>query len=116
MAMLQFFERSSGGAVPIANYQADEVIKIMPANVGEVIGYGFARTTLVFDGSGTAAKFQVGDDGDPNRFFEDGDIDEETVGTYFGKGVGLDNAFLYTTANPLDVTSTKDTGNDGTEG
>ena len=116
MAMLQFFERSSGGSVPIASYTATETIKIMPANVGELIGYGFARTTLVFDGSGTAAKFIVGDDGDTNRFFEDGDIDEETVGTYFGKGAGLDNSFLYTTANTIDVVFTKDTGNDGTEG
>lgn len=116
MARLQFFERSSGGAVPIASYTATETIQIMPANVGELIGYGFARVTTVFDGSGTAAVLIIGDDGDTNRFFEDGDIDETTVGNYFGKGAGLDNAYLYTTANTIDVVFTKDTGNDGTTG
>ncbi len=116
MAMLQFFERSSGGAVPIANLQADETIQIMPANVGELIGYGFARVTEVFNGTGTAAKIIVGDDGVGDRFFVDGDVDEVTVGTYAGKGAGLDNAYLYTTANTIDVGFTKDTNNDGTTG
>ena len=116
MAMLQFFERSSGGAVPIASYTATETIPIMPANVGELIGYGFARVTAVFDGTGTPAKLTIGDDGGVTRFFEDGDIDEETVGTYAGKGAGLDNGYLYTTANTIDVVFTKDTNNDGTTG
>lgn len=116
MALLQFFERSSGGAVPIANLQADETIQVMPANVGEIVGYGFARVTTVFNGSGTAAKLIIGDDGVTNRFFEDGDINEEAVGTYAGKGAGLDNTFIYTTANTIDVVFTKDSGNDGTTG
>ncbi len=116
MSMLQFFERSSGGAIPIASLQATETIKIMPANVGELIGYGFVRVTVVFNGSGTAAKLTVGDDGSPSRFFADGDADEETVGVYAGKGPGLDNGYLYTTANTIDVVFTKDAGNDGTTG
>ena len=116
MALLQFFERTSGGAVPIASYTATETIQIMPANVGEVIGYGFARVTTVFDGTGTAAVLIIGDDGSTNRFFVAGDINEEVVGNYAGKGSGLDNAFLYTTANTIDVVFTKDTGNDGTTG
>ncbi len=116
MALLQFFERSSGGVVPIANLQADETIQVMPANVGEIVGYGFARVTVVFNGSGTAAKLIIGDGGSTNRFFEDGDIDETTVGTYEGNGAGLDNTFLYTTADTIDVGFTKDAGNDGTTG
>lgn len=116
MALLQFFERSSGGAVPVANYQANETIQIMPANVGELVGYGFTRVTTVFDGTGTVAKLEIGDDGDPNRYFEDGDINEEAKGTYIGKGAGLDNAYLYTTVNTIDVEFTKDTNNDGTTG
>jgi hypothetical protein len=116
MAMLQFFERSSGGAVPVADVQVDETIQIMPANVGELIGYGLARVTEVFNGTGTATVIIVGDDGDPNRYFEDGDMDETTVGTYRGRGAGLDNAYLYTTANTIDVGFTAYTNNDGTTG
>lgn len=116
MARLQFFERSSGGAVPIADYTAIETIQIIPANVGELIGYGFARVTTVFDGTNTDAVLIIGDDGDTNRFFEAGDIDEHTVNSYAGKGAGLDNAYLYTTANTIDVVFTDDTGNDGTAG
>ncbi len=116
MAMLQFFERSSGGAVPVADIQVDETVKIMPANVGELIGYGFVRVTEVFDGTGTATIIIVGDDGVGDRFFANGDADEETVGTYAGKGAGLDNAYLYTTANTIDVGFTAYSNNNGTTG
>ncbi len=116
MAMLQFYERSSGGAVSVANIQSNETIKIMPAEVGELIGYGFARVTEVFDGTGTPTVIIIGDDGSGNRFFEDGNIDEETVGSYAGKGAGLDNAYLYTTANTIDVGFTAYTNLDGTTG
>lgn len=116
MAMLQFFERSSNGPVSIASYTATETIKIMPANVGELIGYGCARTTLVFDGTNSDSTFIVGDDNITNRFFEDGDIDEHTVGFYAGTGVGMDNSYLYTTANTIDVVYTTDTASDETEG
>ena len=128
MAMLQFFKRSIGvGKLvgesyplpqtrPIASYTTIETVTLFPVEVGELIGYGFARVTTIFNGSGTTAVLIIGDDGDTNRFFEDGDIDEATVGNYRGLGVGLDNAHLYTTANTIDVLFTDDTGNDGTEG
>lgn len=116
MARLNWFERTSGGTVTIADYTATETIVVMPVGVGELIGYGLARVTTVFDGSGTAAVLIIGDDGDTNRFFEDGDINEEATGLYRGLGVGMDNAHLYTAANTIDVVFTRDTGADGTTG
>ncbi len=116
MAKLQFYERSSQGDVPIADYTAAETIPIMRVEPGEVMGYGFAHVSVVFDGSGTVAVLIVGDEADPNRFFEDGNIDEETTGIYTGKGAGLDNNYLYTTGNTIDVGFTADTNSDGTTG
>lgn len=116
MAQLNFFERTSGGTVSIADYTATETIQVMSVHAGELIGYGFARTTVVFNGTGTAAKLEIGDDGDPNRFFEDGDINEEATGLYRGLGVGLDNAHLYTADNTIDVVFTRATGVDGSAG
>lgn len=116
MAQLNFFERTSGGTVSIADYTEIETIEVMPVHTGELIGYGLARVTTVFDGGGSDAILIIGDDGDTNRFFEAGDIDEHTTGLYRGLGIGMDNAHLYTADNTIDVVFTDDTSDDGTTG
>ncbi len=116
MARLNWFERTSGGTVAIADYGEIETIQVMPVHTGELIGYGFARVTTVFNGTGTAAVLIIGDDGDTNRFFEAGNIDEVTTGLYRGLGVGLTNAHLYTADNTIDVLFTDATNDDGTAG
>jgi hypothetical protein len=70
----------------------------------------------VFDGGSADAIVIVGDGGDPNRFVEDGNVNEQALGVYIGTGVGIDNAHLFTAADTIDVGFTADTNADGSTG
>ena len=101
---------------------ANVVDPIMNVSAGDLIGPIFARTIVAFDGSGTAAIIELGDDGDADRFLDGGEVDEETAGSFVraigasGGGYVLYRNHLYTAANTIDVNFTADTNADSTVG
>ena len=101
-----------------ANHQTTATTALFNMAAGELVVAAFVRITTAFDGSGTNAALDLGDDGDINRFIENVDITETTAGIYQGSGAGLadDFGFLYTANNTIDVVFTRDTGVNGTVG
>lgn len=97
------------------SYTANSVDPIMNVEAGDLVGLIIARTTVAFNGSGTDAIFELGDDGDPDRFLDGGEIDETTAGSMAraigasGGGYILYRNHLYTTANTIDVNFTANT-------
>ena len=104
------------------SYASNSVDEIVSVSVGDVVGLITARTIAAFNGTGTAAIIELGDDGDADRYIDGGELDEETAGN-FGRAIGasgggyvLYRTHLYTTANTIDVNFTADTNGDDTAG
>ena len=121
MAQLQWRIRTRNGWTP-DSYTADQAADgIIAVAAGDVVRSVFARTRVVFNGSGTAAIIIVGDDGDTDRFLADGNMDETTTGLYMGLGGSASNYLalgkhLYTAANNIDVGFTANTAGTRTTG
>jgi len=120
MSLLNFYRKSRFNWVP-ASYTANEVSAIGPVSAGELVGAFFARTRIVFNGSGTAAIVQVGDGGDADRIVADGNVDETTTGIYMGLGGSGSNYLaigrhLYAVDDTIDVTFTANTAGTRTTG
>ena len=107
------------------SYTANSVEEVLNVAVGDLVGLIICRTTTAFDGTGTAAKFELGDDGDADRYVDDGELEETSVSAATsiiraagasGGGYVLYRSHLYTTANTIDVNFTAATGADGTTG
>ena len=115
MAQLTFRMRSHSSWVPdsYTGISTEPLVQVHPL---DLVSVAAARVTTVFDGSNADAIVIVGDDGNTSRFIAAGEVDEHTAGVYIGAGPGIDNAFLYTVANTIDVVFTDDTGNDGSAG
>ena len=98
---------------------------IMNVSAGTVIGPIFARTTVAFDGTGTAAVVELGYGSNVDEFLDAGELEEESIsaatsfiraagaadGTYDTKGT-----FLFTADDTIDVNFTADTNGDSTVG
>ena len=104
---------------------ASVVDPIFRAEAGMVIGPIFARTTVAFDGTGTAATVALGDGDDVDRYLDEGELDEESISsaTAFVRAIGatgggyiLYRTHLYTAADTIDVNFTADTNADSTVG
>lgn len=127
MSELKFYKHTinykpvnnSTGAV---DYASNVVNPIFNVSAGDLVGLITARTVAAFNGTGTAAIFELGDDGDPDRFLDGGELDEETAGNFVraagasGGGYVLYRTHLYTAANTIDVNYTADTNGDDTTG
>lgn len=104
------------------SYTANSVEAVMNVHAGMLIGPIICRTQVAFDGSGTAAIFELGDGGDVDRFLDAGELDEETAGNMVraqgasGGGYVLYRSYLYTADDTIDVNFTAATGADGTVG
>ncbi len=104
-----------------ADYTSDETTAILNVAAGDLITHVFAETATVFNGSGTAAKLELGDGSDPDRYILDGDVDETTVGFYAGTGGSgsdylLIGEHVYTSADTIDVKFTANTSGGRTTG
>lgn len=101
-----------------ADYTAGEVRTVIGVEIGEMLlGLCLVRITEVFNGSGTAAKIEVGDADDDNGLLEDGQCDEETAGLYRGGGAYYaTRPKLYTSADTIDITFTANTSGSRTTG
>ncbi len=115
MAFLHWRQKRKTNYSP-ASYTAGETTALFAVDVGDLIYDCLTRTRAIFNGSGTDAKIIIGDDGVTNRFMEDGDMDETTLGIYQGKGAGVDNSHLYSAANTIDVVFTANTSGTRTTG
>ena len=119
MAFVEWRWRTKSSWTP-ASYTANEVSAFANVAAGDINpGVCITRTNVVFNGSGTAAIIEIGDDGDANGDLVDGDMDETTTGLYRGAGAywnGATGPCLYTTSNTLDVTFTANTAGTRTTG
>ncbi len=115
MAQLTFRMRTSPDWTP-NSYTAGSTEAIMQVHPLDLVSVCAARVNTVFNGGNADAAVIVGDDGSTNRFVEDGNVNEQTLGVYIGAGVGIDNAHLYTVANTIDVVFTSDTAANGSTG
>ena len=121
MAYVNWDRRVRNGWTPddyTADQSADPIFAVV---AGNLVGPFFARTRVVFNGSGTAAIIIVGDDGDTDRFCADGNMDEATTGVYMFLGGSGSNytalgRHLYTAANNIDVGFTANTAGTRTTG
>lgn len=107
------------------SYTANVTNPVFNVNAGEVVGLVVCRTVEAFDGTGTAAKFILGDGNDTDRFVADGDLEETSTSaaTSIIQAVGGSGStfaaigrHLYTSADTIDVGFTAATGGDGTTG
>lgn len=107
------------------SYTANSVEEVFNAYAGCLIGLIVCRTTVAFNGTGTAAKFELGDGVDPDRYVDDGELEEESVSAATsqiraigatGGGYVLYRNHLYNSADTVDVNFTAATGGDGTTG
>lgn len=108
-----------------ASYVANSVEAVFAVNPGDLVGLITCRTVQAFDGTGTAAKFELGDGDDNDRFVDDGELEETSISAATswvraigatGGGYVLYRNHLYTAADTIDVNFTCATGNDGTTG
>ena len=120
MTQLNWRRRSVSNWQP-ASYTANETAAIMAVEPGDLIGPVIVRTRTVFNGSGTDAILEIGDDGDIDRLCANGDVDEITAGLYLALG-GSGSTYLtigkhlYTVANTIDITFTANTAGTRTTG
>ena len=104
------------------SYIANSVDAVFNVHAGDVVGLITCRTIAAFNGTGTAAIFELGDSGDVDRFLDGGELDEETAGNFVraigatGGGYILYRTHLYTDDDTIDVNFTAATGADGTTG
>lgn len=108
-----------------SSYTANVVDPVFTVKAGDMVGTIICRTMVAFDGTGTAAKFELGDGNDPDRYLDDGELEETSVSaaTSVVRAIGatggtyvLYRNFLYTSDDTIDVNFTAATGGDGTVG
>ena len=127
MSELKFYKRTIfykpvNNSTGVVSYASNVVNPITSVQPGDLVGLITVRTVAAFNGSGTAAIFELGDGNDPDRFMDGGEVDEETAGS-FVRAIGASGGtyilyrnFLYTTADTIDVNFTADTNGDDTTG
>jgi len=118
MAELRFFARTKTNWTP-ASYTANATVSIFNVAAGDMIGPGFARVRVVFNGGGTDAIITIGITGTTNLFCADGNIDETATGLYHLLGGGnyvARGEYLFTSADTIDVTFTANTSGTRTTG
>lgn len=108
-----------------SNYVANVVDPVFNVTAGDLVGEIICRTVTAFDGSGTAAIFELGDGNDADRYLDGGELEETstTAATSWVRAIGatggtyiLYRNFLYTTDDTIDVNFTAATGADGAAG
>ena len=108
-----------------STYTANAVDPVYSVKAGDLVGVILCRTVEVFDGSGTAAKFELGDGNDADRYLDDGELEETSISaaTSFVRAAGASGGsyvlyrnFLYPSDDTIDVNFTAATGADGTTG
>ena len=120
MAYLRYSKRSRSNWVA-ANYLADETSTVLNVAIGDVVGPSFGRVRVAFDGTNSDATLALGDAVDPDRFITTTNSDASNTSLFMGTG-GSGSTYLaigqhlYTTADTIDVTFTKDDGDDGAVG
>lgn len=119
--MAELIFRKHERAFTPASYTANETTGLFNVAAGDLIGPVWARTEVVFNGSGTDAIVTLGDGGDVDRFIADGNVDETTTGLYLGLGGSGSNYLalghhLYTAADTIDVVFTANTAGTRTTG
>jgi|SRR3990167_434489 len=104
------------------SYVANSVEAVMNVQAGHLIGPIICRTEAAFDGTGTAAIFELGYGSNVDEFLDAGELDEETAGNMV-RAIGAadgsydtNKTFLFTAADTIDVNFTAATGADGTVG
>lgn len=113
MTQLNYRRRSLSNWQPVS-YTANETRAAFDVEAGDLVGPVIVRTRTAFNGTGTAAILEIGDDGDVDRFCANGDVDETTAGLYLALG-GAASTYLtigkhlYTAANTIDVKFTANT-------
>lgn len=107
------------------SYTANSVEPVLSCAANDLVGLIICRTLTAFNGGGTAAKFELGDGDDPDRYVDDGELEETSISAATsiiraigasGGGYVLYRSHLYTTADTIDVNFTAATGGDGTTG
>lgn len=104
------------------DYTANSVEAVFNVDPGDIVGLVLCRTATAFNGSGTAAIFELGDGDDPDRFLDGGEIDETTAGDFVraigasGGGYVSYRTHLYTAADTIDVNFTANTAGTRTTG
>lgn len=120
MSFLNFVKRTVLYEPP--DYTANSVDAVFNVHPGDVVGLILVRTAVVFNGSGTDAKFELGDGDDPDRYVDDGELDETTAGNWVraigasGGGYVDHRTHLYTAADTIDVNFTANTSGTRTTG
>lgn len=124
MAFLQWQRRTR--LFEPADYTAnDTAVELINVFAGELVGPVICRTVEVFNGGGTAAKFELGDDDDVDRYVVDGDLEETSVSAATSwiratggsaSGYAAMGTHLYTADNTIDVKFTANTSGTRTTG
>ena len=108
-----------------STYVANAVDPVFAVKAGDMVGVIICRTVEAFDGTGTAAKFELGDGNDADRYLDDGELEETSVSaaTSVVRAIGASGGtyvlyrnFLYGSDDTIDVNFTAATGADGTTG
>ena len=101
-----------------ADYTADETRQLFNVEVSDLIGLIIVRQIVAYNGGGTDAVLELGDEGDIDRFMDAGEIDETTGGATgsFVRAIGatgggyiLYRNHLYIAQNTIDVVFTANT-------
>ena len=107
------------------SYTANSVEPIMSVHAGTLIGTIICRTTQAFNGTGTAAKFELGYGDNVDEFVDDGELEETSVSAATSVIIAAgaadgsydtNRAFLFKQNDTIDVNFTAATGADGTTG
>ena len=109
-----------------ADYTADDAaVELIHVSAGDLVGPVICRTVELFNGGGTAAKFELGDDDDVDRYVADGDLEETSVSAATlwiraaggsASGYAALGTHLYTADNTIDVKFTANTSGTRTTG
>lgn len=123
MAQLQYFKQTKIWTP--SSYTTNVVDKVFNVFKGDLVGPIICRTIQAFDGTGTAAKFELGDGDDPDRYVDDGELEEISISAATsiiraqgasGGGYVLYRSILYVVDDTIDVNFTCATGADATTG
>lgn len=121
MAELKWRKRSKSNWAP-ASYTANSTPAIIAVGAGDLVGPGFGRVTVVFNGDGTDAIIEIGlTGGDTDLFCKSGDIDETTAALYHLQGgdsahYSARGLYLFTADDTIDVKFTANTSGTRTTG
>lgn len=123
MAELKFYKKTVLWAPD--DYTANSVEAVVNVAAGDLVGLITCKTIELFNGSGTAAKFELGDGDDPDRYLDDGELEETSTSaaTSFVRAIGASGGgyvlyrnHLYTAADTIDVNFTANTSGTRTTG